>query len=241
MKQFIQYRPMIPACCAVITILLVVTILGSQSVTVISRNTPVTPVHTVIIDAGHGGVDGGATSCTGILESRFNLEIALRLEDLLHLLGLRTKMIRTTDCSIYTRGDSIAAKKVSDLKERVRIVNETEGAILVSLHQNYFSDSKYYGAQTFYTDTPGSQALAEALQRRFISTLNPESKRSAKKASGIYLMEHIEPCGVLIECGFLSNPAEEARLRDGEYQKKLCCVIGSVLSTFLKADYQVSI
>ena len=142
---------------------LLVGIGGSHAVTVLSENAPIANRTTVIIDAGHGGVDGGATSCTGVLESQLNLEIALRLDDLMHLLGIRTTMIRTTDISVYTEGETIAAKKVSDLKERVRIVNETEKAVLISVHQNYFSDNRYSGAQVFFADTPVSQQLAQAL------------------------------------------------------------------------------
>lgn len=187
----------------------------------------------LIIDPGHGGVDGGATSCTGVLESQINLEISLKLRDMLQLLGHKTQMIRTTDISIYTRGETIAAKKVSDLRERVRIVNETEDAVLISIHQNTFSDSRYSGAQVFYPQTEGSQKLAEALQNALIQTINPTSNRKAKKAQGVYLMEHIEKPGILIECGFLSNAQEEAKLRDPDYQKKLCAVIAASVSTYL--------
>ena len=189
--------------------------------------------HTIVVDAGHGGIDGGATSCTGVLESALNLEISLRLNDLLQLLGMETVMIRTTDTSVYTEGNTIAAQKVSDLKERVRIVAETDNAILVSIHQNTFSDSRYGGAQVFYAATQGSRELAHLLQSSLSETVNPGSNRKCKKADGVYLMEHIDATGVLIECGFLSNPEEEAKLRSEDYQKKLCCVIASVLSQHL--------
>lgn len=205
---------------------------GSRAVTVISERLPLRREHCFIIDAGHGGVDGGATSCTGKLESGFNLEIALRLNDLMHFLGCDTVMIRTTDTSIHIKGETIAQKKVSDLKERVRICNETENAILLSIHQNNFTESRYSGAQVFYASTEGSELLAGRLQDSFVRTLNPGSNREEKKANGIYLMEHIQCPGVLIECGFLSNPQEEARLRSSDYQKKLCCVIASTAVLF---------
>jgi N-acetylmuramoyl-L-alanine amidase len=111
---------------------------GNKAVIVLSENAPFESRRVVIIDAGHGGVDGGATSCTGVLESKFNLEIALKLNDLMHLLGIDTVMIRDTDCSVYTKGETIAQKKVSDLKERVRITNSIENALLISIHQNQF-------------------------------------------------------------------------------------------------------
>ena len=183
----------------------------------------------IIIDAGHGGVDGGATSCTGVLESQLNLQIALRLEDLLHLVGVDTAMIRREDVSVYTEGESIAAKKVSDLKERVRIVNSTNNAVLISIHQNTFSDPRYSGAQVFYAPSEGSQKLARAMQQALVESLNPESNRKAKKGSSIDLLEKIKNTGVLVECGFLSNPEEEKKLRTDAYQLKLCAVIASVL------------
>ena len=205
---------------------------GSRTVTVLSENMPIERTRCYIIDPGHGGIDGGATSCSGKLESAFNLEIGTRLNDLMHLLGCDTRMIRTEDISIYTKGETIAQKKVSDLKERVRICNETGGALLLSIHQNTFSNSRYKGAQVFYGNGEESRLLAEKLQTQLIRCLNPDSNRKAKRASGIYLMEHIQCPGILIECGFLSNHEEEAKLRDPEYQKKLCCIIASEVITF---------
>ena len=205
---------------------------GSRAVTTLAENLPIERTHCFIIDAGHGGEDGGATSCTGKLESAINLEIALRLNDLLHFLGYDTRMIRTTDISIYTKGESLSQKKASDLKERVRIVNETEGGILLSIHQNNFSDSRYSGGQVFYGKIEGSQELAKQMQAALIQTLNPSSRRNAKPSTGVYLMEHIEKCGILVECGFLSNPEEEAKLRSGDYQKKLCCVIAATVASY---------
>ena len=217
----------------VLTILLTLTLvsLGSRAVTVISQNQPPERAHCFIIDPGHGGIDGGATSVTGKLESSFNLEISLRLRDLMNFLGYQTRMIRTEDISIFPQGDTIAQRKMSDLRERVRICNETPGGILLSIHQNTFSDSKYSGAQVFYAESPGSEALAKALQANLVRNLNPGSSRQSKKARGIYLMEHIRCPGVLIECGFLSNYQEEAYLRSPAYQKSLCCVIAATAAT----------
>ena len=99
---------------------------GCRTVSVMVESAPLKRGNCIIIDAGHGGEDGGATSCRGVLESTYNLEISLRLNDLFHLLGYDTRMTRTTDTSIYTKGETIAQKKISDLKERVRIVNKTE-------------------------------------------------------------------------------------------------------------------
>jgi len=212
---------------------MLLTLLGSNAVTVLSQTAPLENRHTIIIDAGHGGEDGGATSCTGVLESGINLEIALRLDDLMHLLGYKTTMVRTTDTAIHTQGNTIASRKASDLKQRVRLANETEKGLLISIHQNYFSDDRYSGAQVFFPGTDGSEELGKSLQRDIVSVLNPGSNRQAKKASGVYLMEHIECTAVLIECGFLSNHQEEEKLRSEDYQKKLCCVIACSVGRFL--------
>ena len=217
----------------VVSLFLAATCLGSEAVTVISREIPVQRLHTVVIDAGHGGEDGGAVSCTGVKESEINLAIALKLGDLLHLMGYRTRMIRTTDVSVYTSGNNLAQKKVSDLRERVRTVNDTENAVLVSIHQNTFPEARYSGAQVFYNGVGESAVLAESLQERFGTLLNPGSKRAIKRADGIYLMENVRCTAVLAECGFLSNPAEEAKLRDEDYQRKISAVIAGTLGNFL--------
>lgn len=227
---------MIPTCALAFLGLIVCGFLGNKVITVISENQPIQNRNCFIIDAGHGGVDGGAVSCTGAYESHINLQIALRLNDLMHLLGYETKMIRSTDISVYTSGESIAAKKSSDLKERVRIVNSTQNGILLSIHQNHFSDSFYSGAQMFYPKTNGSEILAKQLQQAFIATLNPGSNRQAKPAESLYLMKHIEKTGVLIECGFLSNYEEEAKLKDPQYQKNICCVIASACNAYLNSQ-----
>lgn len=206
--------------------------LASSSVTVLKESEPVQNRTVIIIDAGHGGIDGGATSCTGIPESHINLQISLRLNDLVQLLGFETKMIRKTDTSVYTEGNTIAAQKVSDLKQRVKLVNETKNAVLVSVHQNTFLDSRYSGAQVFYANDDTSRELAKVMQAELISNLNPGSKRQCKSSDGIYLMQNIQRPGVLIECGFLSNPEEEANLQTAEYQKQIASVVATCISRF---------
>ena len=208
----------------------VIAVTGSRSVTTIAENIPVERSITFVIDAGHGGEDGGASSCTGVLESQLNLQIARRLDDLLHFLGYQTVMIRRSDISVYTEGKTIAEKKISDLMERVRIVNETEGAFLISIHQNNFADSRYSGAQVFYNEEGDAENVARQLQQNMVTSLNPGSNRQCKPADGIYLMQHSKRPGILVECGFISNPKEERKLREGEYQKHICCVIASTMA-----------
>lgn len=217
----------------IICVVLLSVKLGNRMVSVMAENTPFEREHCIIIDPGHGGEDGGAVSVTNLPESGYNLDIAMRLQSLIQLLGYETAMVRTEDISIYTKGETLAQKKLSDLKERVRIVRETDGAILLSIHQNHFPDPALQGAQVFYADTEGSEALAKQIQSLLVSTVNQGSKRQIKKSSGVYLMEHIDCPGVLIECGFLSNPQEEAKLRDPAYQKQLSAVIAAGVTQFL--------
>lgn len=226
-------KPWIYVYCITIISVLVLAQWGSRTVTVITESMPIIRDQCIIIDAGHGGVDGGATSYSGVLESAYNLSIAKRLNDLMQFMGYHTKMVRTEDISVYTAGESIAQKKSSDLKERVRMVNEEENGLLISIHQNHYSDERYKGAQVFYAKTNRSQELAKTLQSAFAATINPGSKREIKKCSGVYLMEHIKRPGVLVECGFLSNPSEDALLKTPEYQKKISCVIAATVSQFL--------
>lgn len=218
---------------AALAMMLSIALTANRAITTLSEQEPAKNRICVIIDAGHGGVDGGAVSCTGVYESNINLEIALRLDDLMHLLGIQTYMIRTDDRSVYTDGNSIASKKVSDLKQRVRIANSTPNAILISIHQNTFPDGRYSGAQVFYGNGQGSKELAANMQKSLVAHLNPGSNRKCKQGNGIYLLEKVNCTAVLIECGFLSNQSEEARLRNSTYQQQLCTVIAATLSTFL--------
>lgn len=223
--------------CYVLTILgiLAAAQWGSRTATVLAQTTPVVREHCLVVDPGHGGEDGGAVSITGRRECDYNLEIALRLSDLLQLLGYETRMTRESDTAIYREGETIAQKKVSDLKQRVRIVEDTPGAVLLSIHQNTFPDSRYSGAQVFYAKTAGSQELAQQLQGALVSALNPGSNRKAKQSDGVYLLERITCPGVLIECGFLSNREEAAKLEDAAYQKQICCVVATAVIDYIIA------
>lgn len=205
---------------------------GERAVTAVYESAGIPRGCRIVIDAGHGGIDGGAVSCTGAAESGINLQIALKLRDLMHLFGYDTVMIRTEDVSVYTEGETVAAKKLSDLKERVRTVNETENALLIGIHQNTFPDSRYAGTQVFYNRESAAEP-ARLLQSAFREYLSPGNRRKAAPCHGIYLMERVQCDGLLIECGFLSNPEEEKLLRTDAYQQQLCCVIAATVSQFL--------
>lgn len=178
---------------------------------------------TVIIDAGHGGEDGGA-EVDGILEKDINLSIADKLADTLRLCGVRVTEIRDEDISVYDdSAQSLREKKVSDLKHRVEIVNGSENNILVSIHQNKFDNSAYSGAQVFYSsNNDKSRVLAESIRNSVVSLLQNDNTRELKPAnSDIYLLDNATVPAVIVECGFLSNDEERAKLLDSGYQSEM--------------------
>ena len=183
-----------------------------------------------VVDPGHGGEDGGAVSVTGVPESRINLAIAQRLDALLGFYGRNCYLMREEDVSLHDpEAETLREKKVSDLHNRAQTVEELAEAVLVSIHQNTFPQSRYHGAQVFFAATQGSQALGEAFQEAIQTSLQPDNSRGAKPvADNVYLMNHVTCPAVLVECGFLSNPEEEALLRQGGYQTKLAAVLAQV-------------
>ena len=177
---------------------------------------------TIIIDAGHGGMDGGAVGKSGVEEKQLNLEIAKRMRALFGFLGYETLMTRTDDGYAYEDGRTIREKKISDTKARVQFINDTKNAYLISIHLNHFSQSKYFGAQTFYTKDNMAKTVAEHMQEAFRLGLNKDNKRVSKEiGKNIYIMNNINCPGVLVECGFLSNPREEELLQTEDYQKRI--------------------
>lgn len=195
----------------------------------------------VILDAGHGGEDGGAVSVTGVAESQINLEIVQKLRDILALCGTDPILLREEDISLHDEGAStLREKKRSDLQNRVAAVEALEGATLISIHQNTYPSARYHGAQVFYAPTEGSQSLAEHFQAALREQLQPDNERAAKPIpDSVYLMNHITCPAILVECGFLTNPGEEAMLRDEGYQRQLSAVLaGAWLTGQEKADLQ---
>ena len=189
------------------------------------------PQRQLILDAGHGGEDGGAVSLTGVPESQLNLAVTLKLDQLLGLYGLSPILLRETDISLYDPGcETLRQKKVSDLHNRVAIVDATANALLVSIHQNTFSNPAYHGAQVFFRQGEESEALAKLVQDTLRRGVDSENKRTPTKIpDSVYLMKHINCPAVLVECGFLSNATEEAKLREGGYQTQLAVCIASAL------------
>ncbi|MCR4615178.1 MAG: N-acetylmuramoyl-L-alanine amidase [Clostridiales bacterium] len=183
-----------------------------------------TGLPTVIIDAGHGGVDGGAQSKDGTLEKDINLSVSLMLNDMLKCFGINTVMTRTEDISIHDdNAESIRQKKISDIHNRMKIINNTPNCIFVSIHQNHYTSSKYSGTQVFYSkNDPRSRLLADSIQKSVVSKIQPDNKREVKPSgTEIYLLYHSNAPAVLVECGFLSNAEEANKLKDNEYQSKM--------------------
>ncbi len=189
------------------------------------------PDRQIILDAGHGGEDGGAVSVTGIPESQINLAVTLKLDQLLGFCGLAPILTRDSDVSVYDPGcNTLREKKVSDIHNRVALIEGTDNALVVSIHQNTFPNAAYHGAQVFFRPGEESEALAKQVQQALCGEVDPGNKRTPTRIpSSVYLMAHITCPAVLVECGFLSNPAEEKRLRSSCYQNKLAMCLTSAL------------
>lgn len=189
--------------------------------------------HILIIDAGHGGEDGGAVAADGTLEAQLNLSIALKLDVLASFCGVHTVMTRTGDHIDYpTDAATIAARKTADQKQRVSLINSIPNGVLISVHQNWYPTAGPHGAQVLYARNPESGSFGTQMHAKILETLDPDNRRVAAPISeDIYLMRNAECPAVLIECGFLSNPDELIRLQDSVYQTKLAMLM---LSTYLE-------
>ena len=191
---------------------------------------------TVVVDAGHGGEDGGTTGVHGELEKDINLAIALELQRLLEQHQFEVVMVRDWDTDLSDQNlPTVAQRKRSDLQRRLRLVEESGDCILLSIHQNFFTENQYSGAQVFYSaNDPRGEALAEAIRASIVETLQPENTRQNKVGEGVYLLEQCQVPAVLVECGFLSNPEEAAALADPDYQKRMAQAIYNGLVRYLK-------
>lgn len=195
--------------------------------------------YTVVLDAGHGGIDGGTTADDGTPEKIINLQIAQKLEQILNAMGIKTVMTRTDDESIHdSDANTIRQKKVSDIKNRLKIIENTENAIFVSIHQNHFRDSKYSGTQVFYSkNNPRSKELAEAIRAQIILNLQKENTREVKQSgTEIYLLYHSKVPSVMVECGFLSNENETEKLKQESYQRQLAFLTALGIVEFLNSE-----
>ena len=191
---------------------------------------------TVIVDAGHGGDDGGAIGIDETVEKDINLDIALKLEKILKFYGFNVIMTRTQDVMTCDDGlDSLRKRKISDIHNRFELMRKNPDAIFISVHQNKFEDSSQHGTQVFYSgNDERSKELAEAIQTSVTLTLQRKNDRVVKKSgSGIYLLYHAKIPAVLVECGFISNFDEVQNLKDECYRMKLAILIADGLLKYL--------
>lgn len=190
----------------------------------------------IVLDAGHGGMDGGCSSADGIPEKGINLSILLNLRDMLTVLGYRVEVTRDSDRSIHDQGvEGVGAQKRSDMDNRLKLFNQYDNALCLSIHQNKFTDSQYSGAQMFYSAAnPQSEVLARILQTKFVENLQPDNEREIKLAGDeLFLCYYCKNPAVMVECGFLSNPEEAAMLVTEEYQRKIAFTILTAIQQYL--------
>lgn len=196
-----------------------VSAVNSAPASVVSDDAPL-----IIIDAGHGGKDGGAVASDGTQEQYINLDIALKLNKKLNDAGYKTLLTRKDDNSIHDSNlTSVREQKVSDIHNRLKIIESNPGCIFVSIHQNYFTESRYNGAQVFYSpNNEKSSLLASCIQKSIVTDLQPDNTRQIKESgSSIYILYHSKEPSVLVECGFLSNTEETAKLNDENYRTQM--------------------
>ncbi len=192
--------------------------------------------HVILIDAGHGGIDPGAVGADGTLEKDINLGIAQKLQTVLTLYGFETQMTRTGDFLISDdTAASVRQKKTSDLKKRLKMLEETDADMLISIHQNKYSVSKYSGAQVFYSKgNASSRELALILQSEIKSRMQNDNERQIKlSGSEIYLLYKATKPAVMVECGFMSNPDELENLKSESYQNEMALSVFSGIVKYL--------
>ena len=193
---------------------------------------------TVILDAGHGGEDGGAVGVGGVKEKDLNLSITLQLASLLREAGVKVILTREDDRLLYTAEENVKGRrKEYDLKNRLAVAKDNPEALFISIHMNTFQSPKYAGLQVYYARTEGSRALAESIQGTVREQLQPENTRKVHvTTSSIYLLDKAIGRAVLIECGFLSNAAECDRLTQKDYQDRLCFSLFCGIMKYIKAE-----
>ncbi len=203
---------------------------GEKSVNVSATTTK---RYTVIIDAGHGGFDGGAVAPDGTLEKDLNLSVALKLDSVLKIMGYDTVLVRDTDVSTADDKGTERSQKVSDIKARLRLTEKYKDALFVSIHMNKYTSPQPHGAQVFYSQVDGSKELAECIQRSIAAGVQTDNKRVVKKTTkDIYLLYHAVIPSVIAECGFISNPDDLLKLKSDEYQLKMAAAIAAGINDY---------
>lgn len=222
--------------CALLSLLMLMGKWVNEKYEKTDANAEPIPSPVVIIDAGHGGEDGGAVGKNGVYEKDINLSVALMLRDMLTANGIKAVLTRSEDILLYDKNsDYHGQKKVQDLATRRKIAESYENALFVSIHMNAFPDERYSGLQVYFSkNDETSKALAESIQTLTREKLMPDNDRKCKAAdSNIYLLDRLSCPAVLVECGFLSNPDECARLSDSAYQKQLALCLFAAVAGYL--------
>ena len=207
---------------------------GRASQTAVANLSGTMPL--IILDAGHGGEDGGAVAADGTMEKDINLSITQKLDALLRAMGFQTLLTRSDDTLHYDASAStMREKKVADLRYRLQCTEQTPDCVLLSIHQNKYTDPQYDGAQMFYSPNhPQSEALAQYLQDTFVAELQPDNTRKIKQSgTEIFLLYHTKVPAVMAECGFLSNEAERDKLKTDAYQQQVASCIANGLLRYL--------
>lgn len=190
---------------------------------------------TVVLDAGHGGIDPGKIGVNGEVEKELNLEIAFRVKEGLEDQGIQVVLTRDSDAGLYDETET--NKKVQDLQRRCELISKTEPQCAVSIHQNSYTSPDVSGAQVFYyTDSVKGKQLAESLQKSLIEGVDPQNQRQAKGNKSYYLLKKTDVPLAIIECGFLSNPKEAGLLVQDTYQEKLTDAICEGIVRYLQGE-----
>ena len=190
----------------------------------------------IVIDPGHGGIDGGAKSENGVIEKDINLSISLKTKAALESKGYKVIMTRSEDVGLYTEGKKVREKKIEDLGNRVKIKKENKCDAFISIHQNMFPQKNCEGAQVWSANNEPSQKLGKIIQQKFKEEVDQNNNREAKVAKKEYkiLNDGYDGASVIVECGFLSNPEECELLGKEDYQNKIANTLANAIDEYFK-------
>ncbi len=227
-----RFMPVL-ATALILTAFMALMLLSTAKIKLETSAEPIKAMPSILIDPGHGGQDGGAV-CNGVLEKDINLPISYDTADLIRLFGFDVSMTREDDNFISDEGSNVKERKLNDMKTRLDLYNCDENNVIISIHQNKFSDSKAHGSQIFYSpNNENSKLLAQNIKFSLNSLLQTGLDRECKVAGdGIYLLKNTNQPAVIVECGFISNTEECQKLTDSDYQKQLAFAISTGLLDF---------
>ena len=220
-------------CCTVVAAL-AASVKAAESTKAAEAAAQTSPKQVIVLDAGHGGLDSGCVAVNGTYEKDINLDIVKDLGAMLTLNGYEVVYTRTDDISIHDNGvEGIRNQKISDMENRLEIVQSYPDSVFISVHQNLFTDSAYFGGQMFYTTNNNANFRLARIMQELFAELQPGNDREVKLIdNGLYLFKNTQQPALLIECGFLSNPRDAENLSNAEYRKKVAFTICSGIEKF---------